>query len=118
MQSGVPDPDSGEETASVVFGAMLDALREGARISGCVETDMIADQVPMHYGTDSTGWPGRHLTPGRGTSPRARAGRGRIRRRGARTVQAVRQLLVQELGWDRRSVLTKPFWAPGEKGLE
>ncbi|MEV1076992.1 SIP domain-containing protein [Streptomyces sp. NPDC050211] len=36
----------------------------------------------------------------------------------ARTVQAVRQLLVQELGWDQRSVLTKPFWAPGKKGLE
>ncbi|WP_374195779.1 SIP domain-containing protein [Streptomyces sp. ISL-24] len=36
----------------------------------------------------------------------------------ARTAQAVRQLLVREFGWDRRPVLTKPFWTPGKRGLE
>lgn len=36
----------------------------------------------------------------------------------ARTVQLVRQVLVRERGWDRRAVLTKPFWAPGKRGME
>jgi NADPH-dependent ferric siderophore reductase len=36
----------------------------------------------------------------------------------ARTVQAVRQHLVRERGWPRRSVLTKPFWTPGKRGME
>jgi NADPH-dependent ferric siderophore reductase len=36
----------------------------------------------------------------------------------AREVQAVRRHLVHDRGWSRRSVLTKPFWAPGKKGLE
>ncbi|MEV1076993.1 siderophore-interacting protein [Streptomyces sp. NPDC050211] len=50
-----PTPPTTSSSGRRAFGAMLDALREGARISGCVETDMIADQLPMHYGTDSTG---------------------------------------------------------------
>jgi NADPH-dependent ferric siderophore reductase len=36
----------------------------------------------------------------------------------ARTCQAVRAHLVNERGWPRRSVLVKPFWAPGKRGLE
>ncbi|WP_425588389.1 SIP domain-containing protein [Streptomyces tremellae] len=36
----------------------------------------------------------------------------------ARDVQAVRRVLVQEAGWDRRAVLTKPFWTPGSKGMD
>ncbi|TDC16841.1 SIP domain-containing protein [Actinomadura bangladeshensis] len=36
----------------------------------------------------------------------------------ARTVQAVRARLVRERGRPRRSVLVKPFWTPGERGME
>jgi hypothetical protein len=36
----------------------------------------------------------------------------------ARTVQAVRAHLVRERGWPRRSVLVKPFWTPGKRGME
>jgi len=36
----------------------------------------------------------------------------------ARTVQAVRQHLVQDRGWQRRAIITKPFWAPGKKGMD
>jgi NADPH-dependent ferric siderophore reductase len=35
----------------------------------------------------------------------------------ARTIQAVRQVLV-ERGWSRRQIRTKPFWTPGKRGLE
>lgn len=36
----------------------------------------------------------------------------------ARTVQAVRAHLVRERGWPRRSVLVKPFWTPGKRGMD
>jgi hypothetical protein len=26
--------------------------------------------------------------------------------------------LVRERGWPRRSVLTKPFWTPGKRGMD
>ncbi|MGW3101046.1 siderophore-interacting protein [Streptomyces sp. NPDC001100] len=109
----------GEETASVAFGAMLAALPEGTRVSGAVETESDADRLPLTH-SDHLNW----LTRG-GTSLR-NAVRDLAPEPGgiayvageARTVQAVRQVLVGELGWDRRSVLTKPFWAPGKRGLE
>jgi NADPH-dependent ferric siderophore reductase len=36
----------------------------------------------------------------------------------ARTIQALRTHLVQDRGWPRQSVITKPFWTPGKKGME
>jgi NADPH-dependent ferric siderophore reductase len=36
----------------------------------------------------------------------------------ARTAQVVRAHLVRERGWPRRSVIIKPFWTPGRKGME
>ncbi|MFJ2831779.1 siderophore-interacting protein [Streptomyces sp. NPDC087263] len=109
----------GEETASVAFGAMLAALPEGARVSGCVETETAEDRLPLPH-SDRLNW----LTRGETSLPAA------VQRLApepggiayvageARTVQQVRQVLVRELGWDRRSVITKPFWAPGKRGLE
>ncbi|MEV5773858.1 siderophore-interacting protein [Streptomyces antimycoticus] len=109
----------GEETASVPFGAMLAALPPGARVSGCVETETAADRLPLPH-SDRLNW----LTRGSASLPDA------IRRLApapggiayvageARTVQRVRQVLVREGGWDRRAVLTKPFWAPGKRGME
>ncbi|MGQ4432891.1 MULTISPECIES: siderophore-interacting protein [unclassified Streptomyces] len=109
----------GEETASVAFAAMLDALPEGARVSGCVETEAAEDRLPMAHSErldwltrGGTSLPDavRHLAPEPGGIAYV-AGE-------ARTVQQVRQVLVREVGWDRRSVLTKPFWAPGKRGME
>lgn len=36
----------------------------------------------------------------------------------ARTVQALRQILITERGWKRNQVRTKPFWSPGRTGME
>ncbi|MGH3241328.1 MAG: hypothetical protein ACRDNL_13190 [Spirillospora sp.] len=33
-------------------------------------------------------------------------------------MQAVRAHLVGERGWPRGSVLVKPFWTPGKRGME
>ncbi|MEU2335174.1 siderophore-interacting protein [Streptomyces sp. NPDC006654] len=109
----------GDETASVAFGAMLAALPPQAEVSGCVETRTAADRLPLPR-ADRLDWTLRG-----GTSlPEA------VRRLApepggvayvageARDVQAVRRVLVQEAGWDRRAVLTKPFWTPGKKGME
>ncbi|MFJ3303411.1 siderophore-interacting protein [Streptomyces sp. NPDC086549] len=109
----------GDETASVAFGAILAALPEGARISGCVETETAADRLPLAH-AGRLDW----LVRGASSLPEA------VQRLGpepggvayvageARTVQAVRQVLVREAGWNRRAVLTKPFWAPGKRGME
>ena len=109
----------GEETASVAFGAMLAALPEGARVSGAVETESAADRLPLTH-SERLNW----LTRGGTSLPDAvqhlalEPGGIAYVAGEARTVQQVRQVLVRELGWDRRSVLTKPFWAPGKKGME
>lgn len=36
----------------------------------------------------------------------------------AKTIQLIRRHLVEDRNWPRRSVRTKPFWAPGRKGLD
>jgi len=36
----------------------------------------------------------------------------------ARSVQAIRAHLVRGRGWPRGSVLVKPFWVPGGRGME
>ncbi|MEW2130325.1 siderophore-interacting protein [Streptomyces sp. NPDC005435] len=108
----------GDETASVAFGAMLAALPSGARVSGCVETDTVGDRLPLAHA-------GRIDWVLRGEIPLAEAvGRLSPAPGGvayvageARAVQAVRHVL-RDAGWDRRSVLTKPFWTPGKRGME
>ncbi|MFD5540546.1 siderophore-interacting protein [Streptomyces sp. NPDC127079] len=109
----------GDETASVAFGAMLAALPREAEVSGCVETRTAADRLPLPR-ADRLDWTlrggaslaeaVRRLAPEPGGTAYV-AGE-------ARAVQAVRRVLVQEAGWDRRAVLTKPFWTPGKKGME
>ncbi|MCT9007587.1 siderophore-interacting protein [Streptomyces rhizosphaerihabitans] len=109
----------GDETASVAFGAMLAALHEGKAVSGCVETQTPGDRLPVPHagrldwslrGTISLPDAVRRLNPPPGGIAYV-AGE-------ARTVQQVKRTLVQDAGWDRRAVLTKPFWAPGKRGLE
>ncbi|MEW2450959.1 siderophore-interacting protein [Streptomyces parvulus] len=108
----------GDETASVAFGAMLAALPRGAEVSGCIETATATDRLALPGG-DRLEW----VLRGEASLPDA------VRRLApapggiayvageARDVQAVRQVL-REAGWDRRAVLTKPFWTPGKKGME
>ncbi|MFE2421992.1 SIP domain-containing protein [Streptomyces hokutonensis] len=46
---------AGDGTAAVAFGAMLAALPEDARFSGCVETETPADGLPLAHG-DRLDW--------------------------------------------------------------
>ncbi|MFI6348043.1 siderophore-interacting protein [Streptomyces sp. NPDC050560] len=115
----------GDETAAVPFGPMLRALPEGAGFDAVVEVDTPDDQIPLPEGVTWCHRDGasaarstslveavRRLDlPGEGDRAAYVAGE-------ALTVQAVRDHLVRERGWPRRSVLTKPFWTPGKRGMD
>ncbi|WP_433184010.1 siderophore-interacting protein [Actinoallomurus sp. CA-150999] len=112
---------AGEETASVAFGPMIRALGD-APVYGVIEADTPDDRLPVNLT-----WHYREGAPAASSATLLTAVRdldlpdepGTAYVAGeARTVQAVRDHLVRERGWPRRSVLTKPFWTPGKKGLE
>lgn len=114
---------AGEETASAAFGPMLAALGPGAETHAVVEVDTEDDQLPI----PGVRWVRRD---GRSAARSAElvaavaaldlpAAPGTAYLAGeAGTIQLVRDHLVRERGWDRRDVLTKPFWTPGRTGLE
>jgi len=117
---------AGEETASVAFGPMLGALPAGARVYGAVEVAREADRLPLPHAAELS-WRFRGDVPAASSERLVSAVRDLDLPAGpgvaylageARTCQAVRAHLVSERGWPRRSVLVKPFWAPGKRGLE
>jgi len=115
---------AGEETASCAFGPMLRALPEGATAYGVVEVDSEDDRLPLSgavtwkYRAGAAAAASDGLVAGvRELDLPAEPGVAYVAGE-ARTVQAVRRHLVEERGWPRRSVLTKPFWAPGKKGMD
>ncbi|MCX5140005.1 MULTISPECIES: siderophore-interacting protein [unclassified Streptomyces] len=120
----------GEETASVALGAVLAALPDASGVHGVVQTATAAGRLPLAH-AERLHWQVRGDASAAGSLELADAVRGLelpdpARTPGAvayvageaRTVQMVRGVLVRERGWDRRSVLTKPFWTPGRRGLE
>lgn len=118
----------GEETAQVAFGPMLAALAgtPGARVFGAIETATEADRLPLALAGELA-WGERGERSAADSASLVEAVRGLALPDGpgvayvageARTVQAVRAHLVRERGWPRRSVLVKPFWTPGRKGME
>jgi NADPH-dependent ferric siderophore reductase len=112
----------GEETASVAFGPMLRALPGTARVAGVVEVDTPQERLELDLAyTYRDGAPAASslslLEAVRALDLPSEPGVGYLAGE-ARTIQLVRTHLVRERGWPRRSVLTKPFWTPGRKGLE
>ncbi|KPI04347.1 Siderophore-interacting protein [Actinobacteria bacterium OK074] len=109
----------GDETAAPAFGAMLAALPPEARISGFLETATVSDRLPLPY-ADRLNWSLRNGTSIEDEVRRLAPAPGGVAYVAgeARTVQRVKQYLTREAGWDRRAVRTKPFWAPGKRGLE
>lgn len=124
----------GEETAAVAFGAIVRGLPSEAKIFGVIEVDGPQDQFALPRvgsgpGSDSgdLAWRFRDgasaadsatlVAAIRELSLPAEPGVAYVAGE-ARTCQAVRAHLVRERGWPRRSVLVKPFWAPGKRGME
>ncbi|WP_242902475.1 siderophore-interacting protein [Actinomadura terrae] len=114
----------GEETASVPFGAMLRAARDP--VHGVIEVARPGDRLPLpeaerltwRYRGDASAASSASLVAAvRGLELPAEPGIAYVAGE-ARTVQSVRAHLVDERGWPRRSVLVKPFWTPGKRGME
>jgi len=117
---------AGEETAAVAFGAMLRALPAGTPAYGVIEVAGEPDRLALPRGTDLT-WSYRGGRTAADSATLVAAVRelplpaepGVAYVAGeARTCQAVRAHLVRERGWPRRSVVVKPFWAPGRRGMD
>jgi NADPH-dependent ferric siderophore reductase len=110
---------AGDETAAVAFGPMLHALPAGVSF-GIVELQGPDDRLPLPF-TDVR-WLDRNGPDGLVDAVRALdlpAEPGVAYLAGeARACQAVRRHLIAERGWPRRSVLVKPFWTPGKRGLD
>jgi NADPH-dependent ferric siderophore reductase len=125
---------AGDETAQVAYGAMLRALPDEARVFARLEVDSPEERLAL-LPEDSRnrniqwdlGWTYRRGRSAAGAQTLVEAVRdldlpaepGKAYLAGeARTIQLIRRHLVEERGWPRRSVITKPFWAPGRKGLD
>jgi NADPH-dependent ferric siderophore reductase len=114
----------GDETASVAFGAMIRGLNNAAPAYTVIEVDSEHEQLPIDADVNWLYRRGRtavnstqlveavarlDLPPTPGTAYLAGE---------ASTIQLTRNHLVRQRGWNRRDILTKPFWAQGKTGLE
>ncbi|WP_200799370.1 siderophore-interacting protein [Williamsia sterculiae] len=128
----VPEADYhlfvGEETAQVAFGPILRALPVGARVFGHLEVDSPDERLDLGNADDhQVTWSYRRGESAAASTTLVDALRGldlpptpgvAYLAGEARTIQLVRRHLVEERGWSRRDVRTKPFWTPGRKGLD
>ncbi|MEV0618835.1 siderophore-interacting protein [Nonomuraea sp. NPDC050404] len=116
---------AGDETASAAFGPMLRALGADTRVHGVLESESAEHDLPMpgphelrrvhRRGEPATSSKillaavaGLDLPSNGGTAYLAGE---------ARTCQMIRDYLVRERNWPRKSIKVKPFWAPGKRGL-
>lgn len=115
---------AGDETAAPAFDSMLRSLRSDAPAFGVVEAEDPAAQLPVD---NRLTWQYRHgrtafsseglvaaigdlrLPPEPGVAYLAGE---------ARTIQMLRRFLVTERGWPRESIVMKPFWTPGKRGMD
>ncbi|WP_232292178.1 siderophore-interacting protein [Frankia sp. QA3] len=117
---------AGDDTGAVPLGAILRSLPESAQTFAVFECDEPDDEIPLPRASAPT-WVHRHGAPAASSAllPAAVAGLDLPAEPGvayvageARTVQAVRDHLVNDRGWPRRDVLTQPFWTPGKRGMD
>lgn len=115
---------AGEETAAVAFSAMLAALPEGAPVYPLLEAAGPDDRLPLGRDLAWLYRDGRSaaaspilLEAARRLELPSEPGVAYLAGE-ARTVQLLRRHFVAERGWPRQSVRSKPFWAPGKRGLD
>jgi len=115
---------AGDETASVAFGAMLRALPADAICHAVIEVDEEGERLPL---AREVRWLYRHGRPAASSQSLtdglasldlpAQPGAAYLAGE-ARTIQMLRRQLVEERGWPRQAIATKPFWTPGKRGLD
>jgi NADPH-dependent ferric siderophore reductase len=112
----------GDETASAAFGPMVRALPTSVPVQVIVSSSD-ADRLPMPRDVTWVSRPSDLASDAAGlVEVVAKAD---LPEDGVaylagetRTIQAVRQALVDEHGWSREAIQTKPFWTPGKRGME
>jgi NADPH-dependent ferric siderophore reductase len=97
----------GDATASVPFGAMMRALPESVPVHCVIEAE---DRLPMPR---EVTWTDNLLALDLPSEPGIAYVAGE-----ARACQSARAHLVRDRGWPRRSVVIKPFWTPGKRGMD
>jgi NADPH-dependent ferric siderophore reductase len=115
----------GDETASVAFAAMLRSLPPGAEVHGVVEGEPGATPLPLPLAhrlthvqrVDSAADSAVLADALRALDLPERPGVAYLAGE-ARTIQRLRRILTDERGWDRRQIVTKPFWTPGRTGMD
>jgi len=115
----------GEETATLAFQPMIQALDEDAPVYAVLECDSEDEQVPVQgvgylrraYRRGASAVASAALLDAlKATSLPEQPGVAYIAGE-ARTCQLLRRHLIQDRGWPRTAIHTKPFWAPGKRGL-
>lgn len=115
----------GEETAAAAFGPMIKGLGGSAEVHGVLESEAPEHDLPMP-GNPPLHRVHRHGAPAVASKTLLAAvagldlpgNTGAVYVAGeAKTCQMVRDFLVRERNWPRRSIKVKPFWAPGKRGL-
>ncbi|GII94049.1 siderophore-interacting protein [Sinosporangium siamense] len=115
----------GEETAGAAFGPMIRALGASAQVYGVLEGESPEHDLPMP-GAPSLRRVHRHGAPAVASQVLlaavaeldlpGNAGAAYVAGE-AGTCRLVRDYLMRERNWPRTSIKTKPFWAPGKRGL-
>jgi NADPH-dependent ferric siderophore reductase len=116
----------GEETSFAAFSAMLGALPAGCDAQVVVEAESTADHLdlPDTATVIRVQRDGRPASPSFALEDAVRAlplpeqGVEVYLAGEARTIQRVRRHLINDLGYSRRAIHTKPFRAPGKRGLD
>lgn len=116
----------GEETAAVCFGAILRALPASERVHGVVEAETADGHLDLPRDADLV----RVQRDGASPSPSQalvealrvldlpdEPGTAYLAGE-AKTIQATRRHLIDDRGWPRTAIRTKPFWTPGKRGLD
>ncbi|MEV0597216.1 siderophore-interacting protein [Nonomuraea cavernae] len=115
----------GEETAGAAFGPMLRGLDASARVYGVLESESARHDLPMpgshrlrrvHREGASAASSGTLLAAVAALDLPGDAGAAYVAGE-AGTCRLVRDHLVRERNWPRKSIKVKPFWAPGKRGL-
>jgi NADPH-dependent ferric siderophore reductase len=117
----------GEETASVAFGAILRTVPASIPVFGALEIDSASDRLTLPRSGELS-WAYRDGIPAESSAGLLAAARGLelpdqpgfLYLAGeAKTCAAIRRHFIDERGWPAKtSMIVKPFWTPGKRGLE
>ncbi|WP_235855106.1 SIP domain-containing protein [Nonomuraea aridisoli] len=116
---------AGEETASVAFGPMIRALGSEARVHGVLESESSEHDMPLsgphelarvHRKGASVASSATLVSAVAALDLPGNTGAAYLAGE-ALTCRLIRDHLVRDRNWPRKSIKVKPFWTPGKRGL-